>query len=370
MKYACSMPWTHSKLNVQGHISPCCLFDTGHDAHHHLRTQVGFPQVKDGMQSAIDSEYMETIRQRMLSGENLPECHRCYTAEKNGVDSQRTNYRRLGWDKYIGQKPKVRFLETAFSTHCNLACRMCGEEFSSKWKLINNPKQSPDTAIVNYDLNVYDADLSELEVVKVLGGEPFLSKDHDAFLENIISRSNNPENITLIYHTNGTIFPKQNVIDMWKKLKEVEIALSIDGHGKLNEYLRPGHKWRTIQSNIQKFKELDVTISNQAVIHNLNIMHIVEFAKWQEQVFGNLEAFNILTIPEHMSISNMSPELKKKAAVKLNEFLELWPKQTELVSWALEIMKRPGEKQTWEIMKEKHKKLDEYFGQNFSDYNK
>lgn len=369
MKYACSMPWTHSKLNIQGHISPCCLFDTRHDEHRSYTT-MDMPQIKDGIQSALDSEYMESIRQRMLSGENLPECHRCYTAEKNGIESQRTTYGKMGWDKYIGQKPKVRFLETAFSTHCNLACRMCGEEFSSKWKLINNPKQSPETAIVNYDLNIYDADLSELEVVKVLGGEPFLSKDHDSFLENIISRSNNPENITLIYHTNGTIYPKQHIVDMWSKLKEVEIALSIDGHGKLNEYLRPGHDWETVANNIEKFKKLDVKITNQAVIHNLNIMHIVDFCKWQEKTFGKLESLNVLTIPEHMSIASMTPELKKQASEKLAEAVSIWPFLQSFSDWAHEIMNRDGEEQTWKDMSKKHRKLDQYFGQNFFEHNK
>lgn len=362
MKYACPMPWSHAKLNVQGHISPCCLFDD--------TPEDGRPDISDGIQNSINSDYMKNIRERMLAGENLPECHRCYSAEKNGVPSQRTTFTEMGWDKYIGGKPKVRFLETAFSTHCNLACRMCGEEFSSKWKLINNPKKSPETSITSYSLDVYDCDLSELEIIKILGGEPFLSKEHDEFLERIIEKSNNPSKITLVYHTNGTIFPKQHIIDMWKKLKKVKIDLSIDGHGKLNEYLRPGHKWETIEENIDKFKELGVQITNQAVIHNLNIMHIVDFCHWQMKVFGELQSLKVLDIPEHMSIRNMSDELKERAIQELDKMVSIWPWTKEFSDWAKDTMSQSGIEQSWRDMSKQHRKLDQYFSQNFFEHNK
>ena len=158
---------------------------------------------------------------------------------------------------------------------------------------------------------------------------------------------------------------------MWKKLKEVRIELSIDGHGELNEYLRPGHDWHTIEDNIQRFRKLDVTLSNSAVIHNLNIMHIVDFYKWLNETFGeeNL-GLNILTLPEHMSIASMTPELKKQASEKLEELVSIWPFLQSFSDWAHEIMNRDGEEQTWKDMSKKHRKLDQYFDQNFFQHNK
>ena len=365
MKYACSLLWSHAKLNVHGHISPCCNFDENKSP----QSMPTPPQIKNGIQNSIDSEYMNTVRQRMISGEKLPECHRCHHAEESGHTSLRTFSNR--WNKHIGETPKIRFLETAFSTHCNLACRMCDETFSSKWKLINSPGISPETAIVNYDLNIYDCDLSELQAIKVLGGEPLLSKEHDKFLENVISKSNNPKDITLVYHTNATIYPNKNIINMWRKLKNVRLALSIDGVGKLNEYLRPGHKWETIENNINKFKQLEfIELSNLGVIHNLNILHIVDFCRWNEETFGKVQPMNLLNTPEHLSIKNMSQELKQKSREQLDIMLSTWPDTIDFYNWCINTMSEDGDELTFMDMRKHQKKLDVYFNQNFLEYNK
>ena len=63
-------------------------------------------------------------------------CVKCWHAEDSGIESFRQRFR--DYDKFIGQEPKIRYIETALSTHCNLSCRMCNDNFSSKWKLIKN----------------------------------------------------------------------------------------------------------------------------------------------------------------------------------------------------------------------------------------
>ena len=364
MKYACSMPWSHVKMNVQGHISPCCVFDTTKSSD----DMPPLPQIRDGVQAGMESEYMERIRERMNSGERLPECERCYAAEENGVNSHRLTWKRF--DKFINTTPKVRFLETAFSTHCNMACRMCGEAFSSKWKLINNPGISPDTTIDNYDISYYDFDFSELEIVKVLGGEPLLSKDHDLFLEKLIGESNNPGDIVLFYHTNGSIFPKPHILEIWKKFKTVVVALSIDGHGKLNEYLRPGASWDTITRNIEKFKNIDnIRIKCCASINAMNIMHIVDFCRWQEDIFGSTQSMNVVTIPEYMAIENMTDDLKLRAKAELDRMISEFPETKGFRDWCFQVMDRVDGDMSFEKMANAEKRLDEYFGQDFWDIN-
>ena len=77
---------------------------------------------------------------------------------------------------------------------------------------------------------------------------PLLDKKHADFLTQIVSKSDNPENVRLFYNTNGTIIPKQEIFQSWSKLKEVEVIFSIDAIGEANEILRPPHKWDTIEN--------------------------------------------------------------------------------------------------------------------------
>ena len=358
------MPWSHVKMNVQGHISPCCVFDSNASPD----DMPPEPLIKDGVQAAINSDYMNRIRERMNSGERLPECERCYSAEENGVNSHRKTWER--YDRYINTEPKGRFLETAFSTNCNMACRMCGEAFSSKWKLINNPGMSPDTSIDNYDISYYDFDFSDLDVVKVLGGEPLLSKDHDLFLEKLFTKSDNPEEVVLFYHTNGSIFPKPRILELWKKFKTVVVALSIDGHGKLNEYLRPGASWETIENNISKFKQIEnVRLKCCAVVNSLNVMHMVDFCQWQVDTFGQTQSINVVTIPEYMAISNMTDELKERAKIELYKMSDRFPETAGLRDWCIQLMDNNKGDMTFEKIAEKEKRLHEYFGLDFWDIN-
>lgn len=363
-KSLCPMPWSHVKMNVQGHISPCCVFDISKSP----ADMPPMPQIRDGVQAGIESEYMERIRERMNSGERLPECERCYLAEENGVDSHRLTWKRF--DEFINTEPKVRFLETAFSTHCNMACRMCGEAFSSKWKLINNPGMSPDTSVDNYDIEFYDFDFSEMKIVKVLGGEPLLSKDHDLFLEKLVKKAKNPEEVALMYHTNGSIFPKPRILELWKKVRTVVVALSIDGHGKLNEYLRPGASWKTIERNIEKFKEIDnVHVKCCAAINAMNIMHMTDFCRWQVDTFGSTQAMNVVTIPEYMAIENMTDDLKVRAKAELDRMVSEFPETKGFRDWCFQLMDRSTGDMSFEKMANTEKRLDEYFGQDFWDIN-
>ena len=155
------------------------------------------------------------------------------------------------------------------------------------------------------------------------------------------------------------------------KLKNVRLALSIDGVGKLNEYLRPGHKWETIENNINKFKQLGfIELSNLGVIHNLNILHIVDFCRWNEETFGKVQPMNLLNTPEHLSIKNMSQELKQKSREQLDIMLSTWPDTIDFYNWCINTMSEDGDELTFMDMRKHQRKLDVYFNQNFLEYNR
>lgn len=307
MSKTCAYLWNHVRMHVDGTILPCCLFDP-------LEGKgLEIPLINDGIQNAFESELFEDTRDRMLSGEELPECHRCWQPENNGGGSLRLIANKV-FDKHIDKPKKIRYIETALSTHCNLACRMCNETFSSKWKLINNPKQSVDTSVDNFELTNYDGDLSELELIKLVGGEPLIDKNHVNFLQMLFDKSKDPSNITLYYNTNGTIKPNAEILEFWKSAKAVRMLFSIDGVGRINEILRPPHKWDTIIKNIEFFKRQDINFifNVHSALSVLNIKHMIDVIQFSMMNFNTLPEIDFLMQPEHLSLKNLHDDYKEE----------------------------------------------------------
>lgn len=356
----CGALWSHARVTVEGTVTPCCRYN------HHIHSEQ--PQLKDGMGAALKSDFFEDVRQKMLNGEYIKECQQCYDEEKSGRSSMRTSMN----DKYgssILNDPKIKYLETAFSSHCNLACRMCNDTASSKWKLINNPGMKVDVALDTNDVSYYnDTDLSELDAIKMVGGEPLLDKNHHNNLDKFISQAKNPEKIKLIYHTNGTIFPNKNILDYWRRVDTVNLVFSVDAYGELNDYLRPGSSWDILTNNIKKFKELkgiNFKFNSHSVISNISVWKLHELLEWKQKTFGDFGGFYSLTDPQYLSISNLNIDLKEKLSAYLVD------NNINKIAWVHDsinnlLNKTPQiEPLSMRDIAKQTRKLDTYFSQNF-----
>ena len=389
----CAALWSHIKPDVDGHIYPCCRWTLSKNEikmHGRPSTVAKLPKISDGTQSALDSDYFNSIRERMLAGEELPECKQCITEENLGDGTSIRTEMNTRYGHHINKTPKIRYIELMFSTHCNLACRMCGEYASSKWKLINNPNLTVDTSIDSSDLENYDSDFSKLDELKVVGGEPFLAKEHYDFLDKFITQVDNPENVSIHYCTNGTIFPNKNIINYWKKLKIVKIVLSVDAYGTLNDYLRPGSSWKKVNENIEKFRNIEdvnIDLTTHSVITSLSVLQLHKLIDWRGE--RELEGtFHVTDGPYHLAISHLVDEEKDKIRTYLNSLrtkysnppshwlvaapdgkdrmLNVYP--TGLTDIIEEALNENQETQyTFEDIAKEEQKLDKYFNQDFWD---
>ena len=68
-----------------------------------------------------------------------------------------------------------------------------------------------------------------------------------------------------------------------RKFASVELAISVDGVGGLQEYIRPPGKWDTICGNIFAFQKDDIPISLRPTVQAYNIFGMVELARWCEE---------------------------------------------------------------------------------------
>lgn len=357
----CAMPWMHAAVDMNGDIMPCCRFKP--DGYK-------MPNIKDGLTSAINGDVFKDIRERLASGERISNCFKCWEAEDNIGKSMRTDYSNKYKD-YIGvEKPVLKYLEIGFSTHCNLACRMCSEDYSSTWYKINNPSES---IPIGFDLSheSFDADLSNLFEIKVVGGEPMMTREHDDFVDRVVEQHANIGDIRMTYHTNGSILPSKKVVSFWRKLGELRIYFSIDGVGKVNEYQRPGHKWQTIVDNIEWYKKLDDEINLLLGVHTtvtaLNVMHLADVYKFYEDTFSEYNyRFTLDTAegPDHLCIQNMPEDLKHKAIDYIERNIPNESHKTRIIKK----LKMPA-KTIYSVddIKYKEIKLDNHFKQSIDD---
>jgi len=330
-KSYCVLPWTATAVGSNGEVVPCCRWFS----------QKGYwvkenpPNIADGLTNARNSEFWQTIRQQMIDGEYPRGCKRCWDEEEKDINN-RAYHRVANQKKFsegsaygriieITDKPvKLRHLETGISRLCNFACVMCEKTESSIIHSIVHPGEKIPKGFHKDNENI-DDDLSELQLLKLVGGEPMIEAKHDELLEKIIELNNNPGNLEIQYHTNASVFPSDRVINCWKKLKKVELVLSIDGTGKLATLQRPGnYVWQDIEDTVNKYVQLvskvNIIFSANVVLTALNIGQITDIVDWlynkvekhTQMNFAFLQPIDKQPWYTYIDFRNLSKETKER----------------------------------------------------------
>ena len=117
------------------------------------------------------------------------------------------------------------------------------------------------------------------------------------------------KNIDIHYNTNGTQLPPKDIFDLWSYFKHVEIAFSIDDVGEPFEYQRHPAKWREVNQNLIKFKEMRTANMDFQICSTVSIFNVFNWAKialWVAQFQPKFfyvntcfdpDVFNIQTLP-------------------------------------------------------------------------
>lgn len=195
-----------------------------------------------------NNKHLQTVRNSWSQGVWPMACSNCKQNENQGLVSRRQGsnswYRDNGM--YNADVELVR-LDYWTGDLCNLACMICGPEFSSVWKQeLNYPISSKKTVVNDFWTSL---DTSHLRYVHFNGGEPLLSKEHVKFLHALPNKNL----IHINYNTNGTVLPSQELIDLWSQYKLVQLDFSIDDIGSRFEYQRYPARWKQVVDNLQWF---------------------------------------------------------------------------------------------------------------------
>lgn len=185
-----------------------------------------------------------------------PKCSlSCQILENSGQQSHRQSS--FDWIPEDADQEAI-YLELCLDTICNAACVICDERQSSLWQKENLKLKKIPIKIKQPDVQsridsiVNNISLDKVKYLKFYGGEPLFTDSHIRFIDHL----SHPENITLQYTTNASIFPNKETLARWKKFKTVIFSASIDGIGTQFDYVRWPLRWDKVSRNLIRLKEL------------------------------------------------------------------------------------------------------------------
>jgi len=347
----CPLPWIGYSIRSNGAIRVCCHANQGPNKGILLKRDNTYFKYNDSIDESRNSETLKDVRLSILNEEWHSECIRCMREFNSGLKTR--NYKEtVLWKTYFTRedareltksdgsidtsKIPLRYFDLRFGNACNLRCRMCGPTDSNGW--FKDYVRVHGTNIYHE----YDGEVKEIKIIKegnkyivegrpydwykegvfweellkykdsmklvyIVGGEPLIIYEHYNFLDECV-KSGYSKDMTIEYNTNLTIIPKR-ATELWKHFNKVIFGVSVDGIGKVNDYIRWPSKFSTIEKNLKLLDEADANyvLRTAYTISVYNLLHLPEFVIWKiRQNFKRLnpgpQAVHPLHTPDYLNI--------------------------------------------------------------------
>lgn len=375
----CPIPWISSSTAPNGHYRLCVQAKTHRESRGLFYNSDNKPlfSTNVSLRESRNSTLAKEVRLAMLKGQQHEVCQRCHSEENAGHMSRRalarynyeTSQKCISLEKCKSQTDAdgsilhedfpLKELDLRMGNRCNLKCRSCNPSESSGWynewhdtiskkfrsenedvylTLNQNGQVKASNEHLDWGkksklMDELNKDTPDLHQLAIVGGEPLLIEEHFSALKDLVD-SGKASKIVIDYNTNLTVLPKK-VLELWKNFKEVKIGYSIDGVGKVNDYIRFPAKWDTIEKNL---KILDDTEGNfdiwpTVTVMAYNVLYIPEIIQWQ--VTSNFKRQNKLSIvmffiqhplrnPPELSAQVLPLQVKQKVKEKYETFKKGW----------------------------------------------
>jgi MoaA/NifB/PqqE/SkfB family radical SAM enzyme len=338
----CNVPWLEVHINADGTYHTC----GAQPNHMHSTDDAKIYNVFNmSIPEWINSQHQKDARLKKLQGVPESLCNMCYHEESIGSSSKRIKelfksyISEINFDKTYNQSPDKSMFDysqknqgltnnlepnsfhISLGNECNLACRMCNPKSSSRlaveavkegtWAGPTRLNWTTDQRAWDHVIN-YICSIKNLKYVHLLGGETLLNPRFDELVDRLLAAGKN--NIYLGFTTNGTVLN----IPLIKKLNQfqhVDIGISIEGVGVLNDLIRRGGDFQKILNNIDIYlkyrKESHVYITIRPVPSALSVHTLDDLYRWC--ISRKLDVMtNILVRPEYQKIQHLPSEVKQR----------------------------------------------------------
>lgn len=345
-KFFCPAKWTELYLYLNHGNSNSC--------HHPIPHRIPV-ELLDNPGVLHNTPHKLKMQQLMVDGHRPQECHMCWHIEDLDPDvlSDRI-HKSEKWKEDISTLnvdpnhiPKL--IEVIFDNTCNLRCSYCDSGSSSVWatEVTRNPIiLKTDYRKLYYKLSLtkeiesdkyFDAWMrwwpeikNKVEVLKISGGEPLLSKKGWQFIDyldcapqlNFCINSNLSCDSALI----EKLFSKAD------QFKSITIGASIDAIDSVAEYTRQGLDYNKFINNVELWCEKspdNCFIYLQNTVNIFGIWGVTDMfdlsIRLRKKYPGKVNNFYsvIVRFPELQSISLLPDDVRAKLVKKIQGWLEL-----------------------------------------------
>ena len=308
-KVFCDKPFNHNYIHTNGKMRLCCttLQDLPKDNNYNL-----YDAGQDSIQDYWNSNRMKEIRRKMIAGEKIRDCAKCYEQEEKGTASLRSI---RGMNQFISDTlpdgtytKKATTMQIQMGNICNLKCKMCSQMYSHMHGMETRDigEQDPEWlhwvkeqgANVNNWTNQlgvkqewYKNPAIKIKLFKhisenitqlcVIGGEPTLIPEFYELFEYCDEQGTLGDKEVVIVTNLTNTNPR---LTKWlPKLKGWTIWASVDGIGPRTEYIRYPSKWSKVLESLEFYKQNmgengNITLS--PAVQLLNIDQLDDIVKW------------------------------------------------------------------------------------------
>jgi organic radical activating enzyme len=360
-KTFCALPFHQMTVMNDGKVRLCCrskvnLTSEGRDLSLHDAT----------LGQIWNSDYLRSVRHRMLRGRGVEDCRECYATEAGGAASLRqvmnasfASRMDATGDKGLLKRTKACLgtgdnmpfpsaLHLWLGNHCDLKCRMCSPMFSSRiaadvvhaaW--FGGQKGA---AVYGWQEGVFEEIFQHakyLMLIQFSGGEPFIHRTFRDILRTLVE-TRDATHIELYITTNGMTHSGE-LSSLLAHFPSVELGISVDGLGALQEYIRFPSKWDVLKRNIYSFQKDKIPISIRPTAQAYNVFGLLDMARWCDTSGIPFVLDNILSAPGFLSLDILPPVVILKALHDWEQYLQTECREDNRwhVSTVISALRRP-----------------------------
>ena len=330
----CILPWIHLSMEPGGKVLPCCMG----------KSSMGDSKTTS-LRKIWNDNPMTELRKNMLEDKKSSACKDCYEREASGFTSLRNGCNKA-YGHHIktvestapdGSLPdmKLRYWDVRFSNICNLKCRMCSSNYSSRWydddiKLIGKELRPRVMFAGRHEEDMWEQMQEHfpwIDDIYFAGGEPLIMEEHNRILKRLIELGNTKVHLTYATNLTELKFKNESVLELWKHFPNVGVTASLDDMGDRAALIRSDTDWPQIEKNIRDLRRecphIDFMIGPTITV--MNIWNICKFHRYlvdQKLIEPKDFNINILQGPQEYRIDILPLDLKLKLKQELEQHLE------------------------------------------------
>jgi sulfatase maturation enzyme AslB (radical SAM superfamily) len=175
---------------------------------------------------------------------------------------------------------------------CNSACQSCNQNLSTKiGSLI-----SSNYPIVDNSAAFWQLPLERVVHLDINGGEPSASKNYRNILKNIP-----PSVVSVRINTNcSMVIPE--IQQLVKRGVHVTVTVSLDGIGRVHDYVRWPIKWENFERNLDIYRNMGIQeLNTWTTVSSLNISNLKNIFAYTKQQ-GLDHSWALLEQPEVLNV--------------------------------------------------------------------